>query len=221
MILSSHSFRILHRMIYTCLLTLASIGWCVAQSAEKILASASAAYEKSNGIVAQFTANIQNEKQGGAESFEGIIQMKGEKFLLTTPDSRTWYDGKTQWTYMPSAGEVYVSTPTSNELQYTNPMIFLRSYNKDFNLTYIGESTSDKGKTAYDIRLTAKRQSDMDKIEIQIDKTTSLPVRMTVYMKNGIRSLFRISSMQTGVNQPDALFVCNPKDFPDAVVIDL
>ncbi|MDR2233840.1 MAG: outer-membrane lipoprotein carrier protein LolA [Tannerella sp.] len=209
------------KQIYLLLFSLLGTCACFAQSAETILSAASAAYEQSNGITAQFTSNIQNEKQGGAESFEGIIQMKGDKFVLATPDARTWYDGKTQWTYMPSAGEVYVSTPTGDELQLTNPMVLLRSYKKDYNLTYIGESTSDKGKTAYDIRLAAKRQNDVNNIEIQIDKTTSLPVRITVLMKNGIRNLIRIGSMQTDVNQPDTLFSFNPADFPDAVEIDL
>lgn len=196
-------------------------GFGMAQKAETILEEAARAYEKANGISALFTANIQSEKQGFAESFEGTIRMKGDKFVLITPDTRTWYNGLTQWTYMLEANEVYLSTPEGDELQYTNPMILLRSYDKGFTLVYTGESTSDNRKPVHDIQLVSKSQSDIEKIEIQIEKATSLPVKMTVFMKNGMRSIIRISNMQTGTNPPDALFTFNPNDYPDAIEIDL
>lgn len=192
-----------------------------AQKAEGILDKAAAAYESSNGITASFAANIRYEKQGVAESFEGTIQMKGDKFVLITPDMRTWYDGKTQWTYVVRTEEVNISNPSGEELQFTNPMTLLRTYKKGFDLSYLGESTADNGKMADDVLLTSKGKSDIEKIEIQIERMTSLPVRMTVIMKNDLRSVIRISKMQTGVNHPDQLFVFNPGDYPDVVEIDL
>ncbi|MDR0796431.1 MAG: hypothetical protein LBE79_10360 [Tannerella sp.] len=207
---------------YILLLLLVATGLCVAQNAEKILEEASAAYEKSNGISAQFAVNISSEKQGVSESFEGSIQMRGDKFVLITPEVRTWYNGTTQWTYMSASGEVYKSTPSGDELQMINPMILFRTYKQGFNLVYGGESTSHNAKPAHDLVLTSKRgNSDITKIEIQIEKASLFPVRMTVNMKNGIRNQFRISKMQTGVNQPDSFFTFNPKDYPDVDVIDL
>ena len=198
-----------------------AIGLSMAQTAETVLAEAAEAYEKANGISIQFTANIQSEKQGVSESFEGTIQMKGEKFVLIIPDTRTWYDGTTQWTYRANAGEVYLNTPSGDELQFVNPMTLLRTYKTGFNLLYLGESTSGSGKPAYDIRLVSKTGNDVEKIEIQIEKATSLPSRTTVFMKNGMQNLIRISKMQTGINQPDSFFVFNPADYPDAFEVDL
>ena len=205
-------------ILFTCLTV---SGFNTAQTAETIFEEAAKTYEKSNGISAQFAANMQSEKLGVSESFEGTIQMKGDKFVLITPGMRTWYDGKTQWTYIVSTDEVNLTTPTGDDLQFVNPMILLRSYKKDFNLKYIGESTADTGRMAHDLQLTAKRNSDIEKIDVQIEKTTSLPVRMTVYMKNGLRSLIRISKMLTGINQPDSFFTFNPADYPDAFIVDL
>ena len=198
-----------------------AVGFGLAQNAEAIWEEAAKAYEGSNGIAVQFAAYIQYDRQDNSESFEGTIQMKGDKFVLITPDTRTWYDGSTQWTYMVHAGEVYLTTPADDELQFVHPMTLLRTYKTEFNLLYTGESTADNGKMAYDIQLVAKGNSDVEKIDIQIEKTTSLPTRMTVFTKNGMRSLFRISRMQTGVNQPDSFFVFNPADYPDAFVVDL
>ena len=192
-----------------------------AQQAEAVLDKAATAYESSNGITATFAANIRYEKQGVAESFEGTIQMKGDKFALITPDMRTWYDGKTQWMYFARTEEVNISNPSGDELQLTNPMTLLRTYKKGFNLSYIGESTTENGKMADDVRLKSKGVNDIDQIEIQIERTTSLPVRMTVTMKNGLRSVIRISKMQTGMNHSDQQFVFQSKDYPNAFEVDL
>ena len=35
--------------------------------------------------------------KNAGESFEGTIQMKGDKFTLVTPDALTWFNGTTQW----------------------------------------------------------------------------------------------------------------------------
>ncbi len=47
--------------------------------------------------------------QDAGESFEGTIQMKGDKFTLVTPDALTWFNGTTQWTYVERNDEVNVT----------------------------------------------------------------------------------------------------------------
>ncbi|MDR0348080.1 MAG: outer-membrane lipoprotein carrier protein LolA [Tannerella sp.] len=209
------------KYLYTAFSCLAVVFSAEAQQAEVILDKAAAAYESSNGIKAAFSANIRYEKEHISESFEGTIQMKGDKFVLTAPDMRTWFDGKTQWTYMVRTQEVNISIPSGDELQFANPMILLRNYKKGFSLSYTGESTADNGKMADDVLLVSKGNDEIDQVEMQIDKATALPVRITVTMKNGIRSVIRIGKMQTKQHQPDQLFVYNPDDYPEAVEIDL
>ena len=60
------------------------------QNANDILGKAAAAYENSNGISASFTMFTRSAGQNAGESFEGTIQMKGDKFTLVTPDALTW-----------------------------------------------------------------------------------------------------------------------------------
>lgn len=209
--------RQLSILIACCLMSVSA----VAQHAETVLDKAAAVYEASNGITVTFAANIRYEKQGVSESFEGTIQMKGNKFVLITPDMRTWYDGETQWSYMVRTEEVNISNPSGEELQFINPMILLRTYKKGFNFTYVGESTADNGKMADDVLLISKSKDDIEKIEVQIEKATALPVRITVNMKNDLRSVIRISKIQTGMNHSDKLFIFNPKDYPNAIEVDL
>lgn len=200
---------------------LLAAGFASAQKAEALLEKAAAAYEKSNGIEAHFAVTIRGESQGFSDSFEGTIWMKGDKFVLIAPDMQTWYDGSTQWTYMARTGEVNVTRPSGEDLQLTNPMTLLRTYKKGFKLAYAGESTADNGKMADDVSLLAKGNQEVETIELQLDRTTSLPVRMTVTMKNKFRSVIRIGKMKTGVDQQDELFTFDRDEYPDAEIIDL
>lgn len=191
-----------------------------AQNADEILSQAASVYRNSNGIAASFALNIRMEGQG-EESYEATIQMRDNKFRLQTPDMQIWYDGKTQWVYVERNEEVNITNPSGDELQYTNPMILLDSYQKGFNAGLKGESTTSGGKMAYDIELTPKRKSDMEKIEIQLEKRSFMLSRISIHSKNKMYTSIRIYELKTEQNQHDGFFVFDEKKFPDAEVIDL
>lgn len=192
-----------------------------AQDPAGILDKAANAYEHAQGVKAAFTMHTRSPQQGYAESLEGTIDMKGDKFTLKTPDMQVWYDGKTMWTYIDRTDEVNVTTPTGEELQFTNPAVLLGSYADSFTPVYKGESTSANSRAAYDIELTPKKKGDILNVEIQVEKMSGLPVKITVLMKNEVSSTIHIGRLQTGVNQPDAYFVFNKADFPGVEVVDL
>lgn len=193
----------------------------IAQNATSILDKAASVYEEANGLTAYFTMQTRSEMQKISESFDGTVDIKGDKFVLKTPDMITWFDGTTQWSFVERNEEVNVSTPSGEELQATNPALLLRFYKKGFTATYKGESTAPSGKAAYDIELVPKKKSDILRVELQIEKFSSLPASIAVFSKNGISSTIRISRMQTGVNQSDNFFVFDEKEYPDAEIIDL
>ncbi len=192
-----------------------------AQNATDILDKAASLYNSSNGITATFTIRTHSEIQNTAESFEGTINLKGDKFTLVTPDMITWFDGTTQWAYMPVIGEVNVSTPTSDELQLINPAILLGNYKKGFTAKYKGESTASNAKAAYDIELTPKKKGDIIKVELQVVKYSGMPARIVVEYKNKLSNTIHISNLKTGIDQPDSFFQFDESTYPDAEIIDL
>lgn len=204
-----------------CLILLSIAGNGQAQEAQAILDQAAQAYEQSNGIKANFAIHSVVPQQNISESFEGVINMKGDKFKLETPDMITWYNGKTQWVYLMRNEEVNVSTPCGDELQLTNPAVLLRQYKKGFAVQYKGTSTTRQAKSAYDITLTPKKKSDIQQVELQIEKVSHIPAAITITDKNGATVSIHISKWETGKNQADSFFSFNESDFPDAEVIDL
>ena len=191
-----------------------------AANAGAILEKVSQLYKQWSGIDIKFAANIRSEKNNISESFEGTIIMKDDKFVLKTPDMMTWFDGKTQWTYWVRTKEVNLNTPSVDELRFSNPMMILQDYKKDFNVSYIGESTSSNAKIAYDIALTPKKKDDIEKIEVQIEKTTSLPSRLVVTMGNDMRSTITIKEIKE-IAPSKEIFTFPERDYPGVEIIDL
>lgn len=204
-----------------CLILIGFTGKAQAQDAQAILDKAAQMYEQSNGIKANFAIHSVVPQQNISESFEGIIEMKGDKFKLETPDMITWYDGQTQWVYVMRNDEVNVSTPSGDELQLTNPAVLLRQYKKGFSVQYKGTSTTRQAKSAYDITLIPKKKSDIQQIDLQIEKMSNIPAAITITDKNKATVSIYISKWETGKNQADSFFSFNESDYPDAEVIDL
>ena len=189
-------------------------------NAETIIEKTSKLYKEWGGMEIKFAANVRSEKNNVSESFEGTIIMKNNKFVLKTPDMILWFDGTTQWTYMPRNKEVNINTPTGSELRLLNPMILLHDYKTDFNVSYIGESTSSNAKMANDIALTPKKKDDIETIEVQIEKNTSLPVKLVVIMRNDTRSTVTIKETKK-TSPADNTFIFPEKDYPGTEIIDL
>ena len=55
----------------------------------------------------------------------GTLLLKGNQFYLNSGGIQSWFDGKTQWSYLESSEEVNVSNPTPEELQTINPYALL------------------------------------------------------------------------------------------------
>jgi len=185
-----------------------------------VLEKTSQVYAGWGGVHVKFTMHVFYEKNGVSENSEGTIQMKKNKFVLTTPDMTTWFDGTTQWTYMPHSDEVNIITPSGDDLRILNPMMLLQDYKKDYNVSPTGESTSVNAKPAFDITFTPKKKDAIEKIDIQIEKNTSLPAKLVIFMRNQIRITVIINELKAG-NLSDEFFVFPKTSYPDVTVIDL
>jgi outer membrane lipoprotein-sorting protein len=226
--LITHTTVIVKKIIYptalVVLLSMATVRSGAQPTAQpqpvSVLEKMSQLYQQWSGITIQFAANIRSDKNSVSESFEGILSMKADKFVLTTPDTKTWFDGATQWTYIPATGEVSITAPTGNDLRFTNPVILLQSYQKDFHVSYLGESTSANARIAYDFALTPRKKDEIERIEIQIEKNSSLPARFVLTMHSGTRNTFYIKEIKE-VAHPDETFTFPANEYPEAEIIDL
>lgn len=137
----------------------------VAQSPSAILDKCVAALNAGGGVTASYSIT---STQGDSK---GTIAMQGNKFRLSSPDVKCWYDGKTQWSWSPMTNEVNITTPNPSDLQMTNPLATVQHFKANFNMK------NAKAKTANTpvIKLTPKKKKDAVKtIWLYFDGSTSL-----------------------------------------------
>lgn len=190
------------------------------KQARDVLDKTSAAFTQAGGIKAVFTIQNTNKNGGNAGNGKGVILLKGERFFLDTEGTLTWFDGKTQWSYLTSSDEVNVSNPTPEELQSINPYALLDMYRKGYGYKYNGIKTKG-GKQGYEIVLTPlNKKQDIRSITLFVSKNYQ-PLSIVIEQKDKTKSEITVSSYQTNLSFPDSTFCFDPTKYPEAEVIDL
>lgn len=188
--------------------------------AKVVLDRAAAVFRNAGGVKAGFDVKVFSKGRPAGET-GGVIQLKGEKFKLKTADVITWFDGKTQWSYLADSEEVNISTPTPAELQGLNPYALLQLYQHGY-ACKLGTMKSFAGKPVYEIILTAmNRTQEPARIVAVVAKDTYQPLFIAAEQRDKNRSEITITSYQTGQKYANALFVFDKKQYPQAEIIDL
>lgn len=189
------------------------------KSPKEILDNTASAFKKAGGIETSFNIKVFSNGTLSGES-TGIIKLKGEKFLLETPDAITWFDGETQWTYLTNSEEVNITNPTEEELQEINPYALLSIYQQGYNAT-TGKTKTFKGKSISEVILTAiDRKQNLQTITLYINNNYQ-PVYIEAKLGDGSRNEITVTGYKTGEKYKDSLFAFDEKKYPDAEIIDL
>lgn len=207
--------------IFTVLLVLLTLPVVAQQpQAKVVLDNTATAFKKAGGIEARFTVKAFNKGRSLGES-GGTIQLSGEKFYLKTAETTSWFDGKTQWSYLTANDEVNISTPTPQELQGINPYTLLYLYQKGFSYK-LGSTKNFAGTPVYEVQLTAtNQQQNLSRILLYVTKDTYQPLYIAVEQRDKSRSEITITGYQAGLKYADEVFVFNRKQYATAEIIDL
>ena len=194
-------------LLFTCFFALLTSNAQDNRIAEKILDKVSVFLSNPEGVRIDFT---------GSEN--GYLIMKGEKFYLNNQSIQSWYDGKTQWSYLTDNEEVNISSPTKEEIQAISPYHLLKRYKSDYTYVYIGQSKR-KGKLVHEINLTSK--SDIINDINLIISDDNKPVAILFYRNNKLMSEVNITSLQTDSKIDDKQFRFDKTKYPQVEIIDL
>lgn len=176
--------------------------------AQAILDKTAAAYQKAEGIAITF---------GGTQ--KGILLLKGSCFHLDCAGVKSWFDGKTQWSYVQQNEEVTISNPTAEEIQSVNPYALITSYKTLFNYRYKGAQTRN-GRKGQEIVLTPRQKGDIQLITFTVSADYE-PIYIGVKLSNGKTQEFNITSYQTHRNLSSSIFRFDAKKYPNAEIIDM
>ncbi len=186
------------------------VGCCSAagaQSAKSVLDKTAQALASKGGVTASFKVR---DAQNGSVS--GTISIKGRKFYAKTTAVTVWFDGKTQWTYVPQNDEVNISTPTASELSAINPYGFIYLYRQGYTLSMQTQGQS------YVVTMKSQKKAIREMV-VTVSRQSYVPSQVRL-LQNNRWTTVTISDFKRG-NLSDSLFQFNKKSCPHAEIIDL
>lgn len=195
-----------------------------AQSSEKaiaILEKSAKLFESGSGVEATFILKDNSSESGIPQSFEGTLRNRGNKFYISTPDTDTWFDGTTQWSYLKSNREVNITSPSEDETEVLNPVSLLRLYKRGFKVSYKGEKNIGNQKVQEVEFTPTTKDIPWKKVYICINMTTFQPVSILIHNKNGSETDIKFQNINHNVNFKDSDFVFDAKRYPGVELIDL
>ncbi len=173
--------------------------------------NATAVFDK---MVAAFKAGGTISASYSMNGSKGTIVMQGAKFRILANDVKSWFNGKTQWTYSDQTGEVNIIDPTAQDLQMTNPLAAAKSLKDAFAMTSL------KAKSGYAIKLTPKKKGNVKSITLYISKAYVLTA--ADYVTNNGTYKLKLTNYKTKQRYPASTFVFDKKLVPAGTeVVDL
>lgn len=209
------------KIIYSFAILFLSTQFLTAQNnpqAEKILTDLLTS-AKTNAIKTSFRLTLSEKNDSQPQTAAGTFTLKGSKFVLEMDAMKSWFDGKTQWSYVQQNNEVSITEPSEKELAETNPMAILSGFKSKCLIKF---STKIKSEQNYCIEMIPKIiNKDISKIEVQVNKSNGNLFSIRLTNKNGSTSFLTLSNFQKGLNVSDNIFVFNAARYKGVTVNDL
>ncbi len=172
---------------------------------------------------ANFSLKLTGGKGGNVtDTRKGSIALKGQKYHVVLGNQEIMCDNKTVWTYNKETKEVQVANYNPGEQSMSPAKLFQPSFfDKEYIYAYKGER-KEGGKNCDIIELTPRDKSKpIARIEMMIDKATSMIAGGNYWEKNGNKYAITISNIVQNAELPDGMFSWNPKEHPGVEVVDL
>lgn len=203
-----------NKLIITFIFTLIGYIFSYANlTAEQIANKIITKYETSKSM----QANINILTSNG--DINGSIIMQGKCFTINTPDLKTWYDGKTQWSYSTQVEEVNITEPTDEELQTSNPYMAITAFKNK----YKGSVIKSKVPSEYVVRFTPKTNDcEITEVTFSVNKTNWNITQITLTSSEGEKFTTKISNAIYGKKFPKSAFQFSKNAVPaNTPIIDL
>lgn len=159
-------------------------------------------------------------RDASGSRYSGVLCLQGDCFRLTIDGVVTWFDGKTQATYLEASQEVNLSEPTMEELQSIHPYAWLSIYQQDYQMKF---KEGNEGGDQYVVVLTATNpMQDLLCMILFITKKDFRLERMSLAYRGGETVVIAIQQYNEQPKPwPLSMFAFDAKAYPEVEVVDL
>jgi outer membrane lipoprotein-sorting protein len=190
-------------------------------ASKKVLDKVSDNYQSFNTLEADVVLLVESpqEKANSSTGRLSLERMSG-KFKIDLGGQEIISDGTTQWTVLKDQAEVQIND-ADRDNNSLNPATIFTFYKTGYKGTSTGTSKAD-GKTLDDITLVpTDTKQNVSKIELRVDRATSLIYDARVFDKNGSKFTYTIKKLSVNKAIPYSLFIFNKSNYPTMEIVDL
>lgn len=213
----------MQKLFYTLLviLTFSSLAYSQVDDTKsrEILNKVSAKAKSYSNMKFTFTYIMDDKKNNIHDSLKGTIVMSNNKFNLDFMGRKIISDGKTVWQYDAEAEEIQISTVNDNQEAF-NPGKLLTAYDESYRTKLI-KTINERSKQYHIIDLYPKEGKSYFKIRLKIDAREYRVVEGVIFNKDNVIYTYSVNQFTPNVKIPANYFTLNPKDYPDADIVDL
>ncbi len=189
-----------------------------AQTARQVLDATAARMTQQGPVQADFKVTQFSGTTPQSE-VSGTMIVDGSKYIMTTPELQTWYNGTLQWSMQTGSDEVNLLQPTPEENAVANPAAIVGIYRQGYNATMTDGTL--RGRATHVVHLQATK-SDAEFSEIYIDTERSTYTPLCIRAKhNGDWTRLSIYDFRKASKTKAADFEFPKKKYPDVEIIDL
>lgn len=191
------------------------------EKAKDILDQVSSKTKSFKTIKADFSFTLENLQEEITETYNGAIKIKGNMYMVELMDAKTYFDGKTLYTYMPDVEEVNISEPAEDDDEALNPAKIFSLYENGFKYRFIGEKT-ESGKNLYEIDLYPEsHDKPFSRIKLLINKNDLTLYSLKQVGKDGNNYIIKVKKIQSDLPFNDSEFTFNKAAHPNVDLIDM
>jgi outer membrane lipoprotein carrier protein len=129
-------------------------------------------------------------------NLSGTLMLLGNKFKLSMNGVESYFDGKTQWVFVPENNEVTVSTISAKDQKQMNPLSVLSQYSGNNTKIMLNrESRTTPNQIIIDLFPTSKSANEF-RIIVKINKHTNAPQSLQLFDRDGSKTTVIIKSFQ-------------------------
>jgi len=190
--------------------------------AKAILDKVSKKVRSFKALQANFSLSLSSANGKVNQKKTGSFIMQGAKYKVNLSGQEIICDNKSIWTYNKDAQEIQVSTYEPGEQTISPAKLLTGSYDKDYKYQYSGTKKIG-GKTVDVITLQpTNRGKQLSKVELMVDKASSMIVSANIWEKNGTKYVYAMSKFTPNPKIAANTFTYVKSHYPANVeVIDL
>ncbi len=187
----------------------------------EILDKVSAHMQTFKTMYAEFQFVLENNQENITDKRYGKIWIKGNKYKIDMMGTETYFDGKSQWTYLKESNEVNITNPDQEDNESINPAKIFDIYQEGFKVRYIAQKFEGT-RAIYVIDLfPLDKSKPFSRITLKIDKDKNELYAFKRFDKDGNYYTIKIAKIITNKPLDESTFLFNKSEHSGVEIIDL